>query len=56
MHSVIEELKLIVQSGYPLVHLLTHEEERGARLIARAIGDMGGKVGKWSATVSRQAW
>ena len=37
MHPLAEELELIVSSGYPLVYLLTHEEERGQRLVVEAL-------------------
>jgi ATP-dependent 26S proteasome regulatory subunit len=47
---VIEELKLIVSSGYPLVHLLTHEEQRASRLVTEALAGPGYKVGIWSST------
>jgi ATP-dependent 26S proteasome regulatory subunit len=50
MHPLAEELKLIVSSGYPLVYLLTHEEERGQRLVAAALKSAGLKVGMWSST------
>ena len=50
MHPMAEELKLIVSSGYPLVYLLTHEEERGQRLVVEALESAGLKVGMWSST------
>jgi ATP-dependent 26S proteasome regulatory subunit len=50
MHPLAEELELIVSSGYPLVYLLTHEEERGQRLVVEALKSAKLKVGVWSST------
>ena len=50
MNPLAEELKLIVSSGYPLVYLLTPEEERGQRLVVDALKGAGLKVGMWSST------
>jgi ATP-dependent 26S proteasome regulatory subunit len=50
MHPLAEELKLMVSSGYPLVYLLTHEEERGSRLVAEAMASLDLKAGIWSRT------
>ena len=50
MHPLAEELKLTVASGYPLVYLLTHEEERGQRMVAEALKSAKLKVGVWSST------
>jgi ATP-dependent 26S proteasome regulatory subunit len=50
MNPLAEELKLTVSSGYPLVYLLTHEEERGQRLVVEALKSAGLKVGIWSST------
>jgi ATP-dependent 26S proteasome regulatory subunit len=50
MNPVAEELKLLIGSGYPLVYLLTHEEERASRLVAEALASLGQKTGVWSST------
>ena len=50
MHSVTEELSLLISSGYPLVYLLTHEEERASRMVAQALAEKKLKVGVWSHT------
>ena len=50
MNPLAEELKLTVSSGYPLIYLLTHEEERGQRLVVEALKSAGLKVGIWSST------
>ena len=50
MHPVTEELKLLIESGYPLIYLLTHEEERASRLVAEVMTELGLKAGIWSRT------
>ncbi|HUU02315.1 MAG TPA: AAA family ATPase [Myxococcota bacterium] len=50
MHPVTEELKLLIESGYPLIYLLTHEEERASRLVAGVMTELGLKAGIWSRT------
>jgi SpoVK/Ycf46/Vps4 family AAA+-type ATPase len=50
MHPVAEELKLLIASGYPLVYLLTHEEDRGKRIIASALTGANKKISFWSSS------
>ncbi len=55
MHPVTEELKLLIESGYPLIYLLTHEEDRAMRLLAGAMSELGQKAGIWSRTGGAQS-
>ncbi len=50
MQSFIAELKLLVESNYPLVAVVTHEERRALRLMKNALSDHTGKLGIWSQT------
>jgi ATP-dependent 26S proteasome regulatory subunit len=50
MHTIAEELRLLASSGYPILYLLTHEEERGKRLVGEALNPLGLKVASWSRT------
>ncbi len=50
MHPVAEELSLLASSGYSLVYLLTHEEERAQRLLEEAMADLGRPSRAWSQT------
>ena len=50
MHSVVEDLTLLTTSGYPLVYMLTHEEDRARRLVAEAVKVLDRKLGVWSVT------
>jgi ATP-dependent 26S proteasome regulatory subunit len=47
---IAEELRLHVDSGYPIVYLLTHEEDRARRLVAEAFHGTERKVAVWSST------
>jgi AAA+ superfamily predicted ATPase len=46
--GVEEELRLYLASGYPLLYLLTHEEERALKLVAAAARGLGRKMRLWS--------
>ena len=50
MHPVSEELKLLFESGYSLVYLLTHEEQRAGRLVQEAAAALGRPLRQWSLT------
>jgi SpoVK/Ycf46/Vps4 family AAA+-type ATPase len=45
-----QELSLLASSGYPLVLLLTHEEDRARRIVAAAAKASGRQYASWSAT------
>ena len=49
-HPVTEELSLLASSGYPLVYLLTHEEERAGRFVTEAMEGLGRSSRVWSRT------
>ncbi len=51
MHPVAEELTLLASSGYPLVYMLTWEEDRARRIVAEAVE--AGKLEVWSVTGGR---
>ena len=53
MHPVAEELTLLASSGYPLVYMLTWEEDRARRIIAEAVDAVDGKLEVWSLTKGR---
>jgi len=55
MHPVAEELRLLMTSGYPLVYILTHEEERASRFVAEAVNDLGLKAGVWSGATGEKS-
>jgi SpoVK/Ycf46/Vps4 family AAA+-type ATPase len=48
MHNIAEELRLLFASGYPLVYMVTHEEERGRRLILEALTPLGHDARVWN--------
>ncbi len=48
MHNVSEELRLLFTSGYPLVYMVTHEEERGRRLILEALKPLARDARVWN--------
>ena len=48
--SVVAELSLMAASGYPIVYLLTWEEERAKRVVSAAVKAAGTKLGVWTAT------
>ena len=47
-HPFSEELRLRVSSGYPLIYVVTHEEERARRLIRAALQSPERGVREWS--------
>jgi AAA+ superfamily predicted ATPase len=51
MHPLVDELKLMFSSGYPLIYLLTHEEDRAQRLLAEALQSTDLKLDVWSRTL-----
>jgi ATP-dependent 26S proteasome regulatory subunit len=48
--KLIAELRLQADSGYPLIYLLTHEEDRARRLVVEAFHGGPQKVVVWSST------
>jgi SpoVK/Ycf46/Vps4 family AAA+-type ATPase len=48
--SALEDLRLRILSGYPLLLLRTYEEERWARTLGDLCGEMGKGLVTWSAT------
>jgi ATP-dependent 26S proteasome regulatory subunit len=48
MHNITEELRLLFTSAYPLVYMVTHEEERGRRLILEALAPLGHDARVWN--------
>lgn len=50
MQPAVEELRLLISSGYPLLYVLTHEESRARDLIAEAVGSLELGFGEWSLT------
>lgn len=50
MVGILEKLSLLVRARYPLVHLLTHEEERTERALERLAGREGMALYRWRAT------
>ena len=51
--NVEEELKLLIRSRYPIVYLLTFEEDRAAKMIEGIAADLKKKVETWSITSER---
>lgn len=50
MVHVLERLSLLIRARYPLVHLLTHEEERTERALERLATREGMALYRWRAT------
>ncbi len=50
MKKLKEELKLLVRSRYPIIYLLTFEEERAERVLKTIAEDMKKELVVWSAT------
>ncbi|MBN2494154.1 MAG: AAA family ATPase [Deltaproteobacteria bacterium] len=50
MDAVIQEISLMADSGYPLLYLLTHEEERAKRLVESAMQSLERTTRVWSRT------
>ncbi|MBI4665484.1 MAG: AAA family ATPase [Nitrospinae bacterium] len=44
------ELKLLIRSRFPIIYLLTHEEERAEKLIASIAAELNKKTSFWSIT------
>ncbi|RME25786.1 MAG: AAA family ATPase [Deltaproteobacteria bacterium] len=55
MHPVAEELKLLMESGYSLVYLLTHEEARARRIAEEAARAAGRKPYLWTPTSGQKS-
>ena len=55
MHPAAEELRLLIASGYPLLYLLTPEENRARALIAEAVGSLELGISEWSLTGGPEA-
>ena len=54
MASIAEELKWMFQAGYPLLQLVTHEEERALRLLGEVISGLNLAQRTWSATADSE--
>jgi len=50
MIEITGELKLLIQSRYPVIYLLTHEEDRGEKLLSSIATEQGKKLITWSVT------
>jgi len=50
MHPIAEELNLLAASGYPIVYLLTWEEERARRVVTEAVKSLDRRMAVWTAT------
>lgn len=50
MQAVLDKLALLIRARYPLVHLLTHEEERVERGVERLAAREGLEVWRWRST------
>ncbi|MBI5814526.1 MAG: AAA family ATPase [Nitrospinae bacterium] len=48
MTDVTAELKLLIQSRYPVIYLLTHEEDRGEKILSAIAAEQGKKLIPWS--------
>lgn len=53
LKNVARELELLIRSRYPVVYLLTYEEDRAQRFLNKVAGKLGKKVYEWS---SSQGW
>lgn len=51
MDTLLEEVKLMIRSGYPFVYLVTHEEERIIRYLKRLVGNNDSRITLWSQTM-----
>lgn len=50
MTEIVDELKLLIRSRYPIIYLLTYEEERAERLLKNIAKDLKKKLAAWSIT------
>lgn len=50
MTEIIDELKLLIRSRYPIIYLLTYEEERAESLLKTIAKDLKKKLATWSIT------
>jgi SpoVK/Ycf46/Vps4 family AAA+-type ATPase len=48
--DVMEELKLLVRSRFPIIYLLTHEEDRAEKLLSTAATELNKKLITWAVT------
>ncbi len=47
---MLDHLKLLIRSGYPILAIETHDEERAAELVRQAADDLGYPLFEWSVT------
>lgn len=52
MSDISGELKLLIRSRYPVLYMLTHEEDRAEKIFASIASDLSKKMSTWSVTVS----
>ncbi|MDH5509566.1 MAG: ATPase, partial [Nitrospinota bacterium] len=55
MEKIAEELKLLIRSRYPVIYLLTYEEERAEALLRKLADGMKKKLVSWSVTMNSSA-
>ncbi len=53
MTDIANELKLLIRSRYPVVYLLTYEEERAERALKNIAGELKKNIELWSVTEGR---
>ncbi len=53
MADIYDELKLLIRARYPIIYLLTYEEDRAEALLRKISSDLNKKLITWSASASR---
>jgi len=55
MNDIEKEIKLLIRSRYPVVYLLTYEEDRAEDMLRRVADEMKKKLVSWSVTMDSTA-
>ncbi|MDH5637031.1 MAG: AAA family ATPase [Nitrospinota bacterium] len=55
MEKIAEEIKLLIRSRYPVIYLLTYEEDRAEAMLKKLAGGMKKKLVTWAVTADSSA-